>query len=619
MVTSMGICHVKPYTFAVGLRQNLSKGQTYVLLLYQGLPAKIEIVNDEGRYAMKTFELNSNTSVDYDEERKMEPRPEPRMEATPTLRLRSPGVRRQRERVVGFEDAPNRERNRRGRNVEGIRPSEIEAREGHQPSTNIGGNLPPKGTLLSHHAQPFIPSSLHIPIGLVPTPINPYSQPPMNLIRGQALNFLFQTQMGNPPTRGASTYQGGYILQAFTNNSVPSYNEPIHPIVTPSSSYPFYAQPMHAPPNMPAYLNLAEPFADSVGDPDNFLHLFEGAIRMQKWLMPIACHMFTYTLKDSARIWWNSQKIGSILNYEDLKAKFRSHFSQQKKFTKTHLAVHNIKQREGESTRAFITRYMDDTLQILGLHEEKTNLRLCSWLGNKKFGRASLHRPSIHLQSFERSKKSSWDNNRGQKNKDRFSPYRGPNHGLLPSLSKSLKEILATEKAGRSFEPPPKMFGIKQSRDTSKYCHFYEDYGHDTNDCRHLRTHIQEVVNSGQLSHLVKGIKKERTKSSDTTRGESKKDKGTTPAEAPILMVSQETHIAKSLTQENTDYEGKDIIFPLVEKVNNALVIIEAKIFGRKVGEYIWIVEALARLFMNTALRNLILPSKPLKWSSRLL
>ncbi|GJZ61536.1 hypothetical protein Tco_0617673, partial [Tanacetum coccineum] len=54
---------------------------------------------------------------DYDEEREMEPRPEPRREATPTLRLRSPVVRKQRERVMGFEDAPNREGNKRGRNA----------------------------------------------------------------------------------------------------------------------------------------------------------------------------------------------------------------------------------------------------------------------------------------------------------------------------------------------------------------------------------------------------------------------------------------------------------------------------------------------------------------------
>ncbi|GKD84110.1 reverse transcriptase domain-containing protein [Tanacetum coccineum] len=66
---------------------------------------------------------------------------------------------------------------------------------------------------------------------------------------------------------------------------------------------------------------------DGKRDPDNFFYLFEGAIRMQKWLI------------------------------------------QQKKFTKTHLAVCNIKQREGESTRAFATRYTDDTLQILGLYK----------------------------------------------------------------------------------------------------------------------------------------------------------------------------------------------------------------------------------------------------------
>ncbi|GJU63081.1 hypothetical protein Tco_1244916 [Tanacetum coccineum] len=61
---------------------------------------------------------------------------------------------------------------------------------------------------------------------------------------------------------------------------------------------------------------------------------------------------------------------------------------------------------------------------------------------------------------------------------DRFSPYRGSNHGLLLSLLKSPKEILATEKATRSFEPPPKIFRSKRTRDMSKYCYFQEDYGH---------------------------------------------------------------------------------------------------------------------------------------------
>ncbi|GJS58242.1 reverse transcriptase domain-containing protein [Tanacetum coccineum] len=361
-------------------------------------------------------------SEDYDEEREMEPRPEPHREATLTLRLRSPGIRKQQERVMRFEDAPNREGNRRGRNAEGIRSLEIEEREGEN-----------RGQIFPHFWW---------------------------------LTWAERNTIGNPPARSTFAYhpQGGYIPQAFTNNSVPSYNGPMHPTVTPSSSYPF------APPNIPAYPNLAGPFANSAGsitlfvrwiedyplpdelkipshfgsydgkgDPNNFLHLFEGAICMQKWLMHVSCHMFTYTLKDSARIWWNSQKTGSILNYEDLKAKFRSHFSQQKKFTKTHLVVHNIKQREGESTRAFITRYTDDTLQILGLHEEQRISGLVHSLRTRSLvEHLSTDLPSTYKglmektytwvearevatngvlndrrDGFERSKKSSWDNNRG--------------------------------------------------------------------------------------------------------------------------------------------------------------------------------------------------------------
>ncbi|GKE53122.1 hypothetical protein Tco_1488278 [Tanacetum coccineum] len=288
-------------------------------------------------------------SKDYDEEKEMEPRPEPARAATPTLRAASPKVRRRRERVVGFKETQNRGESRVERNNNGGRPLE-EASRGNR-GQNV--NLPP---LLAAHigrsenGQP-LQSSLTSTYG------------------GQALPSNIG---GNLPPNGgrfANLPQGGHIPSTFTNGNILPQNSFTHPVNIPPNRYPFYTQPMYAFPNMPAYANpnplgLVTPFVrwtedyplpdglkipshigsyDRKGDPDNFLHLFEGAIRMQKWLMPVACHMFTYTLKDSARIWWNSQKAGSILDYEDLKAKFRSHFSQQKKFTETHLAVHNIK------------------------------------------------------------------------------------------------------------------------------------------------------------------------------------------------------------------------------------------------------------------------------------
>nr|GEZ59427.1 hypothetical protein [Tanacetum cinerariifolium] len=97
-----------------------------------------KIHNEDIRTELEYF------SEDYDEEREMEPRPEPRREATSTLWLRSPRVRRKRERVVVFEDAPKREGKKRGRNAKGSRPLETEAMGGE----NKGESSPTFGGLL---------------------------------------------------------------------------------------------------------------------------------------------------------------------------------------------------------------------------------------------------------------------------------------------------------------------------------------------------------------------------------------------------------------------------------------------------------------------------------------
>ncbi|GKE30256.1 hypothetical protein Tco_1445640 [Tanacetum coccineum] len=123
-------------------------------------------------------------SEDYNEEREMEPRPEPVRAATPPLRAASPRVRRRRERIVGFEETQNRWESRVKRSKEGGRPSKEVSRGngsqnanlppllaahigrsengqplqssltsvygGHALLNNIGGNLPPNA-----HGLPF--------------------------------------------------------------------------------------------------------------------------------------------------------------------------------------------------------------------------------------------------------------------------------------------------------------------------------------------------------------------------------------------------------------------------------------------------------------------------------
>ncbi|GKC24244.1 zinc finger, CCHC-type containing protein [Tanacetum coccineum] len=197
---------------------------------------------------------------EYEEEREMEPRPTHVRETNPALRTRSPRARRQRGRVVEFEDAPDRDGSRVEKESEGGRPSKrrVEDNEnrrvnlrpllaahlgrnengqplqltltsaygGHQPSNNSGWNLHLKGTYLSYNALPFTHNSLQPSNGLVPTYVNPYSQPNVGMTCGHPPSYFYHAQGGNPSFGEAPTYHlyGGQVSQAPMSN----YDDTLH-------------------------------------------------------------------------------------------------------------------------------------------------------------------------------------------------------------------------------------------------------------------------------------------------------------------------------------------------------------------------------------------------------
>ncbi|GJT19867.1 hypothetical protein Tco_0878573 [Tanacetum coccineum] len=228
----------------------------------------------------------------------------------------SPRVRRQRERVVGFEEAPNRERSIIRRNIKGNGPSEAGAEENGRREMNLPHfwNLPPNG--------------------------------------------LFAD-----PT--------GYVT----------------PFVRWIEDYPL-PDGLKMPSSVGSY--------NGKGDPDNFLHLFEEVVRMQKWLMPVAYHMFTYTLKDSALIWWNSQKADDTLQILGL------HEDQR-----IYGFVHGLK------TRNLVEHLSTNLLSTYKGLMEKT----CTWIEAREV--ATNGAPNDQRDNFKRLRKPSWDNGRGHRSRDR--------------------------------------------------------------------------------------------------------------------------------------------------------------------------------------------------------
>ncbi|GJU88762.1 hypothetical protein Tco_1301185 [Tanacetum coccineum] len=268
------------------------------------------------------------------------------------------------------------------------------------------------------------------------------------------------------------------IREGYTDGRQGGTNPTRNNVYPPNGTYPsnnIYALNNVYPPNG---------YYDGNGDLYNFIHVFEGAMRMEKWAMPVTCHM-----------------------------------------------------REGESVRAFITRYTNETAQITRLNEDQkvagfvhgvrikslvkfisTELpesydelmeKTYTWLQAEET--ASKGKPITFMDKITGDKTQKgrpWEGSRktNREKQDRFNPYKEPNLEILQSLTKSPREILVTEKVGNTSTKPPKM--VSKIRDTSKYCEFHQDYGHDTNACRELKNQIEEAVNSKRKGRAGRGRKR---------------------------------------------------------------------------------------------------------------
>ncbi|GKF29765.1 hypothetical protein Tco_0096107, partial [Tanacetum coccineum] len=144
-------------------------------------------------------------------------------------------------------------------------------------------------------------------------------------------------------------------------------------------------------------------------------------------------------------------------------------------------------------------------------------------------------------------------------------------------------EILATKKVAKTFEQPPRLPGANWSKDKTKYCHFHEDYGHEINQCWELKHQIEEAVKSGQLTHLVKGVKEKKEKTTSTRSEERRKEeKRPTLDKSSVLMISRKTPNEKKRSANHG--EMGEITFPPLPNVDSVdPIIINAYISGRQV------------------------------------
>ncbi|GJT55899.1 reverse transcriptase domain-containing protein [Tanacetum coccineum] len=284
-------------------------------------------------------------------------------------------------------------------------------------------------------------------------------------------------------------------------------------------------------------------------DPEDHLKIFQAAAKMERWAMPTWCHMFNSTLTGNGRVWFDDLPLESIDSYNDLREAFLENYLQQKKCIRDPIVLHNIKQRDGESTEDFIQRYKSESgnvkgapecMRISGFVHGITNPELikrfhekipktvdemmqvatsflqgqeaASNQERKKAPPAWRHQEGGHRQNFKK-RGGFRSQHKQEKRPDRFT-----------LLTKTPKEILALEKG--KFKTPPPMTTPVEKRNANKFCEFHGEVGHNTDECNHLRKQIEDMLKAGKLSHIIQELNQSSRKDQPKKKGEtSRKEK----------------------------------------------------------------------------------------------
>ncbi|GKB18225.1 reverse transcriptase domain-containing protein [Tanacetum coccineum] len=189
--------------------------------------------------------------------------------------------------------------------------------------------------------------------------------------------------------------------------------------------------------------------------------------------------------------------------YDDLKKAFLENYLQQKKCIKDLVEIHNIKQRDRESTVEFVQRYKLECKDVKGATKCMKIYRFMYRIRNPQLIKR-LHDKILksvdEMMRKQNFKKGGFQNQqRSERKQDRFT-----------LITKTPKEILALDKV--KFKPPPPMTTPVEKRDATKFCEFDGEVGHTTDKCMHLKRQIEELFKAGKLLHLIKELKQNNGK-----------------------------------------------------------------------------------------------------------
>ncbi|KAI3473671.1 hypothetical protein Pfo_031543, partial [Paulownia fortunei] len=218
---------------------------------------------------------------------------------------------------------------------------------------------------------------------------------------------------------------------------------------------------------------------DGITDPWEHLCKFENSALLHRYSDGVKCRVFVTTLSKSAQQWFGQLPPNSINSFEEFSSAFLHQFTSSRKHQKTSLTLFSIKQKDNEALRSYIKRFTAAALEVPSAMQEVLSNALDQGLQDGEFFRSLAKKSAISFDDLLARAEKYINMEEAQREPDK------EGRGFVIKLKPKERPLLPISGEPRQYTPLPKL---------NLFCAFHNEYGHNTEECRHLKDEIERMI-----------------------------------------------------------------------------------------------------------------------------
>uniref|UniRef100_A0A2N9EKU0 Uncharacterized protein n=1 Tax=Fagus sylvatica TaxID=28930 RepID=A0A2N9EKU0_FAGSY len=242
---------------------------------------------------------------------------------------------------------------------------------------------------------------------------------------------------------------------------------------------------------------------DGSKDPLDHLESFKTVMCLQGVPDEIMCRAFPTTLKGPARIWFKKLMPSSVGSFAQLSRLFFNHFIGGQRYGRPTTHLLNVKQKEGETLRSYLTRDPPSTMTEMMyeaqryMNGEEALLARDQATGKKRKG-DHADRPAEPHETRPKAQR-----NRNGRQEERSGRGFNERFNRFTPLNAPVDHIFMQIRNDPALKWPGKLLTDPDKRPRDKYCRFHRDHGHNTENCYDLKRQIEELIKQGKLQRFI--------------------------------------------------------------------------------------------------------------------